>query len=184
KSSQLLVGAGTPDPTPAGVGARWDDWGCVELLVRMCAKGADATPYLRLGGRESTDMAGICHEVTRAGQRAAVAAAAAAEAAADSSSAPSSSTTGPGPGGAPGGGTAQGAVWRAQRCSLVETALEEGVRFVHVPGLEGPGPGGVVATGAIGGVGGGGGTWPGASGYSFSCWMRFDPSMSAAATAA
>ncbi|CAM9400736.1 unnamed protein product, partial [Scytosiphon promiscuus] len=64
-----------------------------------------------------------------------------------------------------------GKLWRGQQKALVEAALEEGVRMVHVPGLEGS------ASASFGDGGGGGAapdgaSWPGPAGYSFACWMR------------
>lgn len=157
----------------AGRGVMEDEderWRWLGVLTAMSARAEDSTPFLRLGGSPHTDMSGVCHEVSRAEHRGR-----------------SSSFSGNAGGGSSGGGgqatspkSAKAAsLWRAQQKALVEAVLEEGIRMVHVPGLEGSATASA-GTGpeSGGGAGGGGGTaasWPGPAGYSFVCWMRFNP---------
>lgn len=134
-------------------------WPWLGVLAAMSACAQESTPFLRLGGSANTDMSSLCHEVARAGWRSGVGL---------SSSGSLSSSAAEDADGA-------GNLWIAQQKALVEAALEEGLRIVHVPGLEGS------ASAASGDGGGGGATpdgssWPGPSGYSFACWMRFNPS--------
>lgn len=152
-------------------------WPWLGVLAAMSAAAEESAPFLRLGGSPETDMSSLCHEISRAGWRG--------RSGSSGGGGMSSSDIGGG------GGVGKGAtLWRGQQKALVEAALEEGVRMVHVPGLEGnasasSGEGGGGASGGIGGgggggngVGGGSGTgapWPGPAGYSFTCWMRFKP---------
>lgn len=166
-----------------GRGAEDDEserWRWLGVLTAMSESAADdATPFLRLGGSSHTDMSGICHEVSTAEHRGRSGSfsVSASGAAGGAHSPPSGKST---------------PVWRGQQKALVEAALEEGMRMVHVPGLEGnstAGTGtGADSTGGAGGAGAGtGASWPGPAGYSFVCWMRFnppDPSVAAAAAAA
>lgn len=168
------IAAGGPATTasamssPAG-GGEDDQWPWLGVLTAMSARAEDSTPFLRLGGSPHTDMSNVCHEVSRASRR--------------GSSSSGSRFDKSGNSAASAGG--QGAtLWRGQQKALVEAALDEGVRMVHVPGLEGSsssgtgaGTGSGVGSGsASGGSGGGGGaSWPGPAGYSFACWLRFNP---------
>lgn len=153
------------------------------------AADIDSTPFMRLGGSARTDLSAVCHEMSRAAHRGSF-----------TSSGPWPSSSGSGNGGpglnssSSGSGTngsgGKMPLWRAQQKALVEAALEEGIRLVHVPGLEGSvstgtGPGGSGSGSSGGGSsgsnstgsggGGSGAAWPGPAGYSFMCWMRFNP---------
>lgn len=141
-------------------------WPWLGVLAAMSACAQESTPFLRLGGSATTDMSSLCHEVARAGWRSG--------AGLSSAGSVSSSTE---------DADGAGNLWCAQQKALVEAALEEGLRMVHVPGLEGS------ASAASGDGGGSGATpdgssWPGPSGYSFACWMRFNPPSAAGAGAA
>lgn len=163
-----------------------EHWEWLNVLSAMSTSPSrsasiDSTPFLRLGGSVHTDMSGLCHEVSRAPHRGSTGANGSGASAINGSNSPGRGVSG-------GGG--KGPLWRLQQKALVEAALEEGLRLVHVPGLEGSawagaGPGG----GGSGGVGSGGGggssvgssgggngaPWPGPAGYSFVCWIRFNP---------
>ena len=134
-------------------------WPWLGVLAAMSARSEESTPFLRLGGSANTDMSSLCHEVSRAGWR---------------FGGGGLSSTGSVSSSAAEDADGAGKLWRGQQKALVEAALEEGVRMVHVPGLEG-------SASAVSGDGGGGGalpegsSWPGPSGYSFACWMRFNP---------
>ena len=156
------VGDGGGDSTASEKGG--DIWAWLGVLAKMAECAEDSTPFSRLGGSPSTDMSSLCHDVSgaRGGD--------------NSRGGGSGSEKGP-------------TLWRAQQKALVETAIEEGFRLVHVPGLEGnasmgagdSGGGGIggVSGGGLGGGGpggvDGGASWPGPIGYSFACWMRFNP---------
>lgn len=147
-------------------------WSWLGVLTAMSACAEDSAPFSRLGGSPETDMSSLCHEVS--GAR------------------PGTENAG----GSVGSGSNKGStLWQAQQKALVEAVIEEGLRMVHVPGLEGNASagigdsgggisggaigGGIGGSGGIGGGGGGGGdagaAWPGPAGYSFACWMRFNP---------
>lgn len=175
KSAGIVTVAGKSLIGGAGQGWLEDEderWRWLGVLTAMSAHTEDSTPFLRLGGSPHTDMSGIFHEVSRAGQRGR-----ANSFSSNLGGAPTSSTAS--------GATSKGTLWRGQQKALVEAALEEGVRMVHVPGLEGSATagtgtgagsgGGSSAGGGGGGSGGSGASWPGPAGYSFMCWMRFNP---------
>lgn len=172
------VGAG-PEAVMSG-SAKDAAWPWLGVLAAMSAAAEESAPFLRLGGSPETDMSSLCHEVSRAGWRG------------RSASSGGMSSSDNNAGGGAGGGAGKGAtLWRGQQKALVEAALEEGVRMVHIPGLEGnasasSGEGGGGASGGSSSGGGSSGSagsggsgtgapWPGPAGYSFTCWMRFKP---------
>lgn len=167
-------------------------WPWLGVLTAMSAAAEDSTPFMRLGGSPNTDMSSLCHEVSRAGWRGGASGSSGSGSWSGSNNPSSNDIAGGGGSGGGAGGGKGGALWRGQQKALVEAALEEGLRMVHVPGLEGSasagfgdgggsssGGGGGGSSGAGGSSGGGGGSggapWPGPAGYTFTCWMRFNP---------
>lgn len=179
-----MMASATIATSTDGAGGKDDPWPWLGVLTAMSACAEDSTPFLRLGGSPHTDLSNVCHEVSTAGRR-------------GSSSSGSRFDKSGNNTAASAGGHGVATLWRGQQKALVEAALDEGVRMVHVPGLEGStssgtgvgtgsggGSGGVSGGGGSGGgSGGGGASWPGPAGYSFACWMRFNPPTGAASGA-